>query len=110
VRRWTLVSRRWGINPNSKLAQRGQYIDENGYARYNDTNKLVHRHVAEKYIVGRKLLHGEDVHHKNRNKLDNRIENLQVINHDDHMLHHVIHGEHTGSYILNKLFTRKKRY
>jgi hypothetical protein len=117
-RRRTLISRRWGmgksriwgINPNSPLFERGQFIDENGYARYKDTNKLVHRHVAEKYIVGRKLLSGEDVHHKNRNKLDNRIENLQVMNHENHMLMHALHGEHTGSYIWRKLFTSKKRY
>jgi len=91
-----------------KLAQRGQYIDGNGYARYSNSNKLVHRHVAEKYILGRKLLPGEDVHHKNRNKLDNRSNNLQVKHHDDHMLHHALHGEHTLSYIFNKLFTGRK--
>jgi HNH endonuclease len=94
---------------NITLTQRGQYIDENGYARYSDTNKIVHRHVAEKYIVGRKLLPSEDVHHKNRNKLDNRIENLQVKDHDDHMLHHALQSEHTGSYILNKLFFSGKK-
>jgi len=79
-----------------KYSQRGQYIDERGYARYKNTNKLVHRHVAEKYIVHRKLLPNEDVHHKNRNKLDNRIENLQVINHSDHMTNHFIHKLFTG--------------
>ena len=124
MNRWTFQSKRWGfgksrrlgkirksleINPYGTLEERGQYIDENGYARYNDTNKLVHRHVAEKYILHRKLLPDEDVHHKNRNKLDNRIEKLEVKNHDDHMLHHALHGEHTGSYILNKM-TGKKRY
>jgi len=90
--------------------QRGQYIDERGYARFKDTNKLVHRHVAEKYIVHRKLRQDEDVHHKNRNKLDNRMENLEVKNHDAHMLHHALHGEHTGSYILSKIIGGKKRY
>jgi hypothetical protein len=93
-----------------KYAQRGQYIDQRGYARYKDTNKLVHRHVAEKYIVHRQLRSDEDVHHINRNKLDNRIENLRVLNHDDHMLHHALHGEHTGSYILSKIIGGKKRY
>jgi hypothetical protein len=103
------IQKSLGINPYGTLEERGQYIDENGYARYNDTNKLVHRHVAEKYILHRKLLPDEDVHHRNRNKLDNRIENLEVKNHDDHMLHHALHGEHTGSYILHKM-NGKKRY
>ena len=98
------------LTKDIKYSQRGQYIDERGYARYKDTNKLVHRHVAEKYIVHRKLLPGEDVHHKNRNKLDNRIENLEVINHDDHILTHALHGEHTVSYVFNRLFFGKKRY
>lgn len=93
-----------------KYSNRGQYIDERGYARYQDSNKLVHRHVAEKYILHRKLLPNEDVHHKNRNKLDNRIQNLRVMDHDNHMFHHAIRGEHTLSYIFNKLFGSKKRY
>ena len=94
---------------NVKYSRKGQYIDERGYARFKDTNKLVHRHVAEKYIVHRKLLTTEDVHHKNRNKLDNRIQNLEVVNHEDHMFNHAICGEHTFSYVFNRLFG-KKRY
>jgi len=81
---------------DEKYSQRGQYIDDNGYARYTDTNIPVHRHVAEKYILGRKLLPGEDVHHKNRNKLDNRIQNLQVMNHHEHFQKHLIHKIFTG--------------
>jgi len=91
-----------------KLAEKNYYIDANGYKRFIDSDVLVHRWVAEKYILKRKLLPGEDVHHKNRNKLDNRIENLQVKHHDDHMLHHALHGEHTLSYVFNKLFAREK--
>jgi len=53
------------------------YIDEDGYKHYTDSGKLVHRHVAEMKL-GRKLRRGEVVHHKNRNKLDNRRSNLWV--------------------------------
>lgn len=51
------------------------YIDKNGYKRFSDSNKLVHRHVAE-MMLGREIRPGEVVHHKNRNKLDNRRCNL----------------------------------
>lgn len=88
------IIHRWIQEEN--YARKGQYIDERGYARFKDTNKLVHRHVAEKYIIHRKLRPDEDVHHKNRNKLDNRIENLEVIDHRTHMTNHLIHKIFTG--------------
>jgi len=53
------------------------YIDQNGYRRFTDTNKAVHRWVAEKKL-GRELYPGEVVHHKNRNKLDNSEDNLEI--------------------------------
>jgi uncharacterized C2H2 Zn-finger protein len=53
------------------------YIDNNGYLRFNNTNKLVHRWIAEKNI-GRKLKPDEIVHHKDGNKLNNSPENLYV--------------------------------
>lgn len=53
------------------------YIDENGYRRYKDSDKLVHRHQAENKL-GRRLKRGEVVHHKDRNKLNNEPSNLWV--------------------------------
>ena len=53
------------------------YIDKNGYKRYRDSNKLVHVHIAE-MMLRRKLHPDEVLHHKNRNKLDNRRSNLCV--------------------------------
>ena len=65
------------------------YIDENGYYRYCDSDRLVHRYVAERYVVGRKLRPGEVVHHKNGNKLDNRSSNLEVMTEEEHDDHHL---------------------
>jgi hypothetical protein len=58
------------------------YADKNGYV-------LEHRLVAEKKI-GRLLTADEHVHHINRNKHDNRPENLEVLMKE---IHHKHHGE-----------------
>jgi len=63
-------------------------IDENGYKCFKDLNKLVHLYVAEK-MLGRKLQPCEAVHHKNRNKLDNRRSNLWVF--ESQQQHYNIH-------------------
>ena len=71
------------------------YVDKNGYKRYCDSDKLVHKHVAEMKL-GRKIRPGEVVHHINRNKLDNRRSNLWVF--ESQQKHYKIHKDDKKKY------------
>jgi len=59
------------------------YIDDKGYRRFTNSNVLVHRWLAEK-MLGRILREGEQVHHKNADKLDNSPSNLEVMTWQQH--------------------------
>ncbi len=76
-----------------KRRHKKTYIDENGYKRFSDSDKLVHQWVAEKKL-GRELDEEEIVHHKNEDKLDNRPSNLRVFtNQDEHDEEHGYYNE-----------------
>lgn len=79
---------------NSPCWGKGWFIDQSGYKkiRVNGVYVREHRHIMEQHL-GYKLSPMKDVHHINQNKLDNRIENLEVMSKSAHTHAHGRRGE-----------------
>jgi len=80
-----------------KIKERGQGTingkNKSGYicVKIKGRSYLLHRLIMENHL-GRKLLASEIVHHKDENRLNNSIDNLEIMTRSEHIKHH-----HTGA-------------
>lgn len=73
--------------------------------KVNGKTKLKHRHVMEEYL-GRPLRPDEHVHHKNGDKRDWRVDNLEVLPAKEHLHHHKQkHPEEKPCEVCGAIFT-----
>lgn len=75
---------------NLQINWKHYYVNTNGYlVNCEDRNRpyLVHRKIMEEHL-GRKLKDNEIVHHKDMNKLNNDINNLQIVSRSEHIKLH----------------------
>jgi hypothetical protein len=90
---WQFEARRFCSKSCATRARNGRTPNEKFKARYRqvttpDGRKMLeHRWVMEQH-VGRRLQRWEHVHHRNKDGLDNRIENLELVTVAEHGLRH----------------------
>ena len=85
-------------NPKKfKFEKTPQYTDgcliASGYALVNNKGQFVKRcRVLLGRLLNRELTHLEIVHHINENRLDDRLENLQIVSRAEHIKIHKLPG------------------
>lgn len=90
------------VKKDSEIKSNYRKVKRNGIRRDE------HRYIMEQFL-GRELTDDEVVHHKNGNKLDNRIENLEVMAKSEHAkLHNQIYPDTKICRICGKEFTANR--
>lgn len=84
------------------------YIQGRVWINGKKVNYKLHRWIMEQ-AIGRRLERGEDVHHINGVKDDNRLENLELISHGRHSTHSNTTRTHKKGYKLNLTNEQRER-
>jgi hypothetical protein len=83
----------WANNRPGNIKGESWWVNAKGYicgriwTAQGPRNVRKHRFIMECHL-GRKLLPGEDVHHINGDRQDNRLENLELLSASEHALLH----------------------
>ncbi len=91
-RKCTNDDMRHGKNPKrlGTGKYKNKFLEKNGYFMVSKNGKKYYEHrlIMEKYL-GRELEPSEHIHHKNHDRTDNRLENLEIVNASEHARHHM---------------------
>jgi len=77
------------INPSASLCEGYQYFTDKNHPLASGYFILYHRHRMS-VKLNRWINKNELVHHKDENKLNNNLDNLEVITRKNHILLHVV--------------------